>query len=116
MWNEPSLEQLSKMPKPKEQDGLHTSDVIIHAHFFLGDCDWYVSEFDGKDEFFGFVILNGDYEMAEWGYFRFSELKDLKKKINWTKVIDFFEVDYDMYWKPIKVKEIYRIVEAGGSW
>ncbi len=40
--------------------------------------DWYVAEFDGDDTFLGYVILNGDYQCAEWGYFSFSELKEVK--------------------------------------
>jgi len=39
---------------------------------FTGGCDWYITEFDGDDLFFGFAILNSDYEMAEWGYISFA--------------------------------------------
>ena len=108
MWNKPTLKYLSKLPKLGAQDGNHTKEVTIYAHFFMGDCDWYISEFDGKDEFFGFVILNGDYEMAEWGSISFKELYELK--------FYFIEVDFDLYWTPKKVKEINKIVEARGSW
>lgn len=116
MWNKPSINQLNKLPKLGEQDSEHTKDVIIYGHFFMGACDWFVSEFDGEDEFFGFVILNGDIENAEWGYISFKELITLKKKINWNGFKDFFEVDFDLHWTPKKVKEINKIVEAGGSW
>jgi hypothetical protein len=32
---------------------------------------------DGKDEMFGFTILNGDYEMAEFGYIGLSEIRHI---------------------------------------
>jgi hypothetical protein len=44
-----------------------------------------VAEYDGDDVFFGFVVLNGDTDNAEWGYFSFSELKALR--------VGFMEVD-----------------------
>lgn len=53
-------------------------DKLIYRHFFIGGRAWYVAEFDGDDLFFGYVILNGDYQGAEWGYFSFSELKEIK--------------------------------------
>ncbi len=108
MFNKPNLKQLSTIPKIKEQDSSHTCKTIIYAHFFLGGCDWYVSEFDGADEFFGFAILNNDLDNAEWGYFSFTELIELKK--------DFVEVDYDLHWTSTNVKDIPKIMEAGGSW
>jgi hypothetical protein len=75
----------------------------IHLHFFMGSSDWYAFEFDGQDHFFGFVILNGDKEMAEMGYFSLSELKGLKK--------GFMEVDCELakYWKPRKIKDIENL-------
>jgi len=109
MWNQPTLKQLNKLPKLREQDNSHTANTIIHMHLFLGENDWFISEFDGDDTFFGFAILNGDDEMAEWGYISFKELIDLKIQ-NWC------EVDRDIHWKPKAVCEIDKIVNAGGSW
>lgn len=34
--------------------------------------------FDGEDLFFGYVILIGDEQSAEWGYFSWQELHDLE--------------------------------------
>jgi hypothetical protein len=57
---------------------MNVSMERIFLHFFIGGSDWYVAEFDGDNLFFGYVVLNGDSECAEWGYFSFSELKDVK--------------------------------------
>lgn len=77
MWNVPSKERLEKIPKLYETEDVALEEKIIHLHFFIFGCDWYVAEFDGEDIFWGFAILNQDYEMAEWGYISFKELKSL---------------------------------------
>ena len=77
MWNEPTEERLSKIPKLYETKNVDSQDKLIHLHFFIGGCDWYIAEYDGNDLFWGYVILNNDFEMAEWGYISFSELKQI---------------------------------------
>ncbi len=74
MWNVPSQERLSKIPRLYETESASLQEKFIHLHFFLGNSDWFVVEFDGKDIFFGYVIFNGDYQNSEWGYFSFTEL------------------------------------------
>jgi len=64
MWNQPTRQRLAKIPKLYETENIPLKDKLIYLHFFIGDCDWYIAEFDG-DLFWGFAILNGDYEMAE---------------------------------------------------
>ena len=70
MWHEPTKERLSLIPKlyscEKENTFMH--DIIIYLHFNILDCHWYVAEFDGKDTFWGYVILHGDILNSEWGF------------------------------------------------
>ena len=68
MWNIPSKERLNKIPKLYETEEIPLDKKLIYLHFFIGGSDWYIAEFDGDDIFFGYVILNGDMECAEWGY------------------------------------------------
>lgn len=77
MWNVPNKQRLEKIPRLYETEGIPLKEKLVHLHFFIAGSDWYVTEYDGHDLFFGFVILNGDYEMSEWGYFRFGELCEL---------------------------------------
>ena len=77
MWNEPTKNRLAKIPKLYETEKLNLKEKLIYLHFFIGGCDWYAAEFDGKDMFWGYAILNNDFEMAEWGYFSLSELKSI---------------------------------------
>ncbi len=109
MWNAPGKERLGKIPRLYETEDIPVKEKVIHLHFFVGDCDWFVSEFDGQDIFFGFVILNGDLEMAEWGYFGFAELKSICVGIG-------FEVDCESerFWRIRPANEIDLICKARG--
>ena len=101
MWNTPDKDQLQHMPGIYETEGTPLADKIIRLHFFLGGSDWYIVEYDGDEMFWGFVILNGDYEMAEWGYISYTELREIKAGA--------IEVDCDLYWSPCKALEVEKI-------
>lgn len=107
MWNKPTQQELSQMPAMYSTEETPLKEKVIHQHFFIGGCDWYATEYSPEDElFFGFAILNGDLEMAEWGYFSLKELAELK--------VQFLEVDRDLYWTPVKAKEVKNIRMAQG--
>ena len=109
MWNVPTKERLEKIPRLYATEGIPLGEKIIHLHFFLGGCDWYIAEYDGEDLFWGYAILNGDYQNAEWGYVSFRELTDLKVAMG-------IEVDCEKeeFWRPKKAREIGKIFESGG--
>lgn len=107
MWNAPSKKQLSTLPTLYATENVPLKDKIIHLHFFIGGCDWFIAEFDGDDLFFGFTILNQDYQNAEWGYISFGELKSIK-------VQGWLEIDRDIHWKVRPAKEVDLICEAQG--
>lgn len=93
-----NTEGLGKLPGLYETEHLDCKDKIIHMHFFIGGCSWYIAEFDGKDTFFGFVNLN-DPVNVEWGYFTLSELDEIN--------LNGVEVARDMYWHVKKFSEIW---------
>jgi len=92
MWNEPSKEKLSAIPRLYETENIPLEEKLIHLHFFIGGCDWYIAEYDGEDIFFGFTILNEDYLNAEWGYISFEEVRSIK-------VNGGMEIDCEVSWK-----------------
>ena len=104
MWNEPSKERLAKIPRLYETEKQPIKDKLIHLHFFIGGCDWYIAEYDGEDLFFGYAILNQDYENAEWGYISFSELKEIKLN-GWLEI----DCELEEFWKVKKASEIEKI-------
>ncbi|MCD4676906.1 MAG: DUF2958 domain-containing protein [Desulfobacula sp.] len=77
MWNPPSKRRLDQIPKLYETENIAVKDKLIHLHFYIFGCDWFVCEFDHINRFFGYAILNQDLINAEWGYFTLSELKSI---------------------------------------
>lgn len=102
MWNEPTEKELNQLPKLYETENQPLSQKLIRMHFFLGNCDWWITEYDGQDLFFGYAVLNGDRELGEWGYISFNELKSIK-------IGPGIEVDRDLYWEPKPFREIPAI-------
>ena len=109
MWNEPTKERLEKIPKLYETEDIPVKEKEIHLHFFIGGCDWYISETDGEDIMFGFCILNQDYLNSEWGYVSLSELRPLKVG-GWLEV----DCELESIWKVKKANEVETIRKACG--
>ena len=107
MWNTPSTARLAQIPRLYETEHQPIKEKLIYLHFFIGGCDWYIAEYDGKDTFFGYVILNHDYQNAEWGYFSFNELKSIK-------IHGWYEIDceHEYSFPIIKAGKIDRIQHA----
>lgn len=101
MWNKPTAKQLEKLPKLYSTENIKAENKVIRMHFFIGGSDWYVAEYDpATRQFFGYAVLNNDWQMAEWGYISLDELMSIRK--------EGIEVDRDLHWKPIKFKNIKR--------
>jgi len=107
MWNEPKQNKLDTLPRLYQTEHIALPDKTIHAHFFLGTCDWYICEYDGGDIFWGFACLNGDLFNAEWGLIAYSDLKAIKLN-------GLYQVEYDEYWDPKPAREVKLIYEAQG--
>lgn len=109
MWNEPTKERLAKIPKLYETENIALKEKLIYLHFFIAGCDWYIAEYDGGNLFWGFAILNNDFQNAEWGYISFSELKEIN--INGIEI----DCELEMFWKVKSAIEIDKISIAQ-SW
>jgi hypothetical protein len=54
-------------------------EAEVHAHYFLGDNDWLVSEYDPDEDIaFGWACINGDRQLAELGYISLAELESIR--------------------------------------
>ena len=111
MWNEPTKEKLNRIPKLYETKNIPLKHTWIYLWFFIGSSSWYVCEYD-KDSgtFFGFVIINGDYQNAKWGYFNYQELKDIKIYDNGFQI----EIENETNWEVRPAIEVEEIAEAQG--
>ena len=102
MWNEPGRKVLRRIPRFYESEGIPLKNKPIYLHFFIGGCDWYISEYDGDDLFFGYAILNNDADLGEWGYVSFEELRRIR-------ISPGFEVDCEVFIEPVKASGIEKI-------
>jgi len=83
-----------KKDLPKhEQPKKFSEFAIAKAHFFIGGTNWYVLEWDGNDSIWGYTILNGDIQNAEYGYTSLSEIQSVRIK-------KMFGVELDFYFSP----------------
>ena len=72
-------------PKIGSTDGFEEHAIIIR-YFHPTGTETLVTEIGDNGEAFGFQCLNGNYEMAEWGYIDLNEVKS----------IPMMEVDYNV--------------------
>jgi hypothetical protein len=84
MCSETKKERLKKILKLYETEKIPLKGKLIHIHFLMNNCDWYSAKYE-KDDFWGYVIFNGDTTNAEWGHFSLTQLKALKN-VDWIEV------------------------------
>jgi hypothetical protein len=89
-----------ELPDLYSQDGKGMEAVAV-VHYFspYSGWDWYGTEFDGEDTFFGLVR---GFE-SELGYFSLAELSAAKVKIAGVEVP---AVERDLHWTPRPLNEI----------
>ena len=87
------------LPKLYEQESKGLN-AIAYIKFFTHDSNWtwYVTEFDGKDTFFGLV----DGFEKELGYFSLSELQNVTGPLG-------LKIERDLYFKPTKLKDLLEL-------
>ena len=75
-------------------------DPMVVCKFFLPTINWtwYVTEFDGDDVFYGFVVA----QYKELGYFKLSELEYLNGLYG-------CDVERDVNFEPQKLSEVMRL-------
>lgn len=78
MFNPPSQQQLNKMPALYETESIPLEEKLVYFYFTIDKSHWWAIEWDRKNTFFGYVLLNGWLQDAELGYFSLSELQSVK--------------------------------------
>ena len=89
-------ENRKKLPELRAQDG-KGGDAIAYVKLFTPDSNWtwYMTEFDGKDLFFGLV----DGFEKELGYFSLSELEEIRGPMG-------LKIERDRWFDPKPLREI----------
>jgi hypothetical protein len=107
----------AETPPLYAQDG-KGFDAVVHARYFLGYCDWLVTEYDpAEDLAFGWACLNGDRANAELGYTSLTELADVRAplSINGRLVGHVLPVEYDEHWVPCSITEAIELLDHRGG-
>lgn len=89
---------IAAMPVTYQQDGKGDA-AIAYLHYFFGGSDWFITEKDklgdGRAQAYGFAVLNGDTDNAEYGYISIAELVEN-------------EVELDLYWQTQPMSEVKK--------
>lgn len=73
-------------------------DKVIHAHYFVGGCDWYIAELDRETgDAFGYCDVGQGY--AEWGY---SNLVEMER----TLAFELLPIERDLDFTPTTAREL----------
>jgi hypothetical protein len=94
-------EEIKKaIPDLYEQDG-KGREAMAYVHYFSpwSGWDWYGTEFDGEDTFFGLVK---GFE-TELGYFSLRELSETTVTLNG---VERLAIERDISWKPRPLSKI----------
>ncbi len=92
-------EIIKKLPKLYETEGVEIEDKMIYVKLFTPwtSWTWYIIEFDGDDQCFGFVKGHD----TEFGYFSLSELAQIQGPAG-------LRVERDRYFTPTEVGDMPR--------
>ena len=101
MLNEPSEEELSKVPVLYKTEKVPLSERDVYFHFFCGNSDWWILEYDPKDRLFFGIAKIFEYEL---GYVSFDEMKE-------ARAFGVMEVERDIDFGIKKVKDIGELKE-----
>jgi hypothetical protein len=97
----PPAEVLEAIPALYATEDVAAADKVVHLHYFVGGCDWWVVELDSIERpqlAFGYVCL-GDPQMAEWGYIPLDELAEVFRP-------PLIIVERDLHWMPRPAGEV----------
>lgn len=89
-------EAYANIPPLYAQDG-KGKNAVVWLHYFAGGSDWFITELDKKENrAFGYVVLNGDVQMSEFGYVDINELLPINL------------VNLDLYWSVQTLNQAFQ--------
>jgi hypothetical protein len=92
----PSSQDLQRVPTLGATGDMPLEEVTIWLHYFIGACDWWVTEYDPETAVaFGYACLNNWVDSAEWGTFSLEELERLISPSG-------LPIERDCFWTPKK--------------
>jgi len=91
-------------PRILETDG-EGEAAIAYAHYFIGGCDWLITEYDPESTLaFGWACL-GERTNAELGYIDLAELDAIR-------IGPGLRVDMETDWEPCPLADAIALLDA----
>jgi hypothetical protein len=87
---------LRSVPALYATENVPLCEKMIHAHYFIGGCDWYLAELDPET---GLAFGYADPGCGEWGYFDLVEMEQ-------TLVKGWMVIDRELGFVPKRVTEL----------
>lgn len=85
-------QRIEAMPKVYEQDGMG-ENAVAHLHYFIGGCDWWITEKDtSAEQYQAFGLADLGYG-AELGYISIEEITGCGAEL-------------DLFWTPCTLAEL----------
>ena len=106
---------LAGIPALYATEHVPTADKVLHLHYFVRDCDWWIAELDPERGLaFGYACLNGDATCAEWGYIDLTELEAILQPGHAqtdecgrpARILPRLIVERDLHWTPARVADV----------
>ncbi len=95
------------VPKLYATEATATRDKVIHLHYFVGGCDWWLVEYAEAEALgFGYVCL-GDPVCAEWGLVSLVELEAVRVPLGGAFDGLSVVVERDLHWQPKTATEAH---------
>jgi len=100
---------LAAIPALYASENVPAVDKVLHLHYFLRDCDWWIAELEPSTGLaFGYACLHGDATNAEWGYIDLTELEGLYQLAHVqtdrngrpVRLLPHLIVERDLHWAP----------------
>lgn len=91
------------LPRLYETEHIPAEDKIIPVKLFMPGTatTWYLAEYNPEEQLaFGYAVLNGDLQMAEWGYISIAEVAALR--LPWADL----PPERDLHWRPTRFGDI----------
>jgi hypothetical protein len=98
----PTAAECDSIPTLSATEEVAMADKVVHLHYFVGGCDWWVVELDEESALaFGYACLGPAID-AEWGYFSLVELEDIVAEH--VASVPMY-VERDLHWRPRPASE-----------
>lgn len=86
---------------PQDPQNLPLDEHVVHAHYFCGGNDWWITSVDNDGIAFGYVRLAVSPDTPEWGVIDLVELENAQA--------DWMVVERELGWEPTRFADIPKL-------